>query len=168
MTAFFDTARSRSLLFQRLVLGAVVLPHGLQKVFGWFGGYGIDGTLGFFAQLGVPAVLAWLVILSDSLGAVALIAGLGTRLAAFGTAATMLGAILLWHLPHGFFMNWSGSAAGEGFEFHLLALGLALPLVVRGGGAFSADRALARIWPAPGGKVSAQPVSGIGGRTAEG
>ena len=125
MTALLDTDRSRSLLFQRLVLGAVVLPHGLQKVFGWFDGYGIDGTLGFFAQLGVPAALGWLVILSDSLGAVALIAGLGTRLAAFGTAATMLGAILLWHLPNGFFMNWDGSGAGEGFEYHLLALGAA-------------------------------------------
>lgn len=159
MTALLDTDRSRSLLFQRLVLGAVVLPHGLQKVFGWFDGYGIDGTLGFFAQLGVPAALGWLVILSDSLGAVALIAGLGTRLAAFGTAATMLGAILLWHLPNGFFMNWDGSGAGEGFEYHLLALGLALPLAVRGGGELSADRALARLWTRPSRNALAQPAS---------
>jgi putative oxidoreductase len=142
----FATNRSRSLFLQRLVLGAVVLPHGLQKAFGWFGGFGFDGTMSFFTDtLGVPAPLGLLVILSDSLGSLALIAGLGTRLAALGTAATMLGAIFLYHLPNGFFMNWSGTQAGEGFEMHLLALALALPLVVRGGGAFAVDRVLARV-----------------------
>lgn len=138
------TPDSRQLLFQRLVLGAVVLPHGLQKVFGWWGGFGFDATMDFFASLGVPAPLAFLVIVGDSLGALALLLGAATRLAALGTTLTMLGAIALWHWPHGFFMNWSGAQAGEGFELHLLALGLALPLVVRGGGARSIDRALAR------------------------
>jgi putative oxidoreductase len=141
---FLATHSSRTLLFQRLVLGAVILPHGLQKLLGWFDGFGFSGTMHFFTDvIGAPAPVGFLVILSDSLGALALITGLGTRLAAIGTVLTMLGAILLWHLPNGFFMNWSGTQAGEGFEFHLLALALALPLVIRGGGAFSLDRVLA-------------------------
>ena len=141
---FLATDSSRTLLLQRLVLGAVILPHGLQKLFGWFGGYGFAGTMGFFTEtIGAPAPVGFLVILADSLGALALIAGLGTRLAAIGTIFTMLGAILLWHLPHGFFMNWSGTQAGEGFEFHLLALALAIPLAIRGGGAYSLDRVVA-------------------------
>jgi putative oxidoreductase len=142
---FLDTNASRILLLQRIVLGIVVLPHGMQKLFGWFGGFGFAGTMSFFTDtLGVPAPAGFLVILSDSLGALALILGAGTRLAAFGTAATMLGAILLWHAPNGFFMNWGGTQAGEGFEFHLLALALAIPLILKGAGAWSVDRLLAR------------------------
>src|SRR5262249_56542102 len=95
-------------------------------------------------ERGTPAILAVLVILSDSLGMVALAAGFATRLVAAGAAATMLGAIFLLHAPNGFFMNWSGKLPGEGFELHILALGLALPLVVAGGGAFSLDRVIAR------------------------
>jgi len=143
---FLATDQSRSLLFQRLVLGAVLLPHGLQKTIGAFGGYGFHGTLDYFTgTLGVPAPLAVLVVLAESLGAIALIIGLGTRLAAFGAVATMLGAVFLTHLPNGFFMNWSGAQGGEGFEYHLLALALAVPLVVRGGGALSADRAIGKL-----------------------
>lgn len=141
---FFKTDPSRTLLFMRVVLGAVILPHGLQKAFGWFSGYGFDGTMGFFSSLGVPAILGFLVIVSDLLGSLALLAGFATRLAAFGTIATMTGAIALMHWPNGFFMNWGGNLAGEGFELHLLAIGLAVPLLVRGGGAFSLDGALVR------------------------
>lgn len=145
LNRFFATDRSLSLLLQRVVLGAVILPHGLQKLFGWWGGFGFDGTMGFFTDtLGVPAPLGLLVILADSLGAAALVLGLGTRLAAAGTIATMLGAIFLWHLPNGFFMNWSGTQAGEGFELHLLAIALAVPLAVRGGGSYALDSVIGR------------------------
>jgi putative oxidoreductase len=121
----------------------VILPHGLQKALGWFDGFGFTGTMHFFTEvIKAPAPVGFLVILSDSLGALALLTGLGTRLAAIGTVLTMIGAILLWHLPNGFFMNWSGTQPGEGFEFHLLALALALPLAIRGGGAYSLDRVL--------------------------
>lgn len=138
------TDTSKTALIQRIALAAVVLPHGLQKVFGWFGGWGLEGTLGWFqSALGVPAPIAALVIASDFLGAIALGLGLFSRLAALGVALTMLGAIAMVHAPNGFFMNWAGTNAGEGFEFHLLALGLSLPLIVRGGGAFSLDRWLA-------------------------
>lgn len=138
------TDTSKAALFQRVVLAGVILPHGLQKVFGWFGGAGIDGTLGWFeSALGVPAAVTALVIAAESFGALALALGLFSRLTALGVALAMLGAILLVHAPHGFFMNWAGTNAGEGFEYHLLALGLSLPLIVRGGGAFSLDRWLA-------------------------
>ncbi len=138
------TDTSKTAAFQRVALAAVVLPHGLQKVFGWFGGWGIEGTLGWFqSALGVPAPVAALVIVSDFLGAIALGLGLFSRVAALGTALTMLGAIAMVHASNGFFMNWAGTNPGEGFEFHLLALGLCLPLIVRGGGAFSLDRWLA-------------------------
>lgn len=141
----FTTTDSKTLLLQRVALGAVLLPHGLQKTIGAFGGGGFDGTMAFFASIGVPAPLAVLVILAESLGAIALIAGVGTRIAAFGAAATMLGAVFLTHLPNGFFMNWYGNQAGEGFEFHILAIALAVPLVIRGGGAYALDRVLGRL-----------------------
>lgn len=134
------TAPSKTAMFQRVVLAAVVFPHGLQKVFGWYGGWGFDGTLGWFeSALGVPSAVAVLVIASDFLGAIALALGLFSRLTALGVALTMLGAIAMVHAPNGFFMNWAGTNAGEGFEFHLLALALSLPLMVSGGGAFSLD-----------------------------
>jgi putative oxidoreductase len=128
----------------RVTLGAVMLPHGAQKLLGWFGGYGFRGTMGFFTgTLHVPAPLALLVIVAESFGALALVAGLCTRVAAAGIAAVMVGAIALTHAPHGFFMNWFGNQAGEGFEYHLLAIGLAAALVITGGGRASIDRALA-------------------------
>lgn len=140
---FLATDHSTTLLAQRLILGAVMLPHGAQKLLGWFGGYGFDGTMGYFTgTMHLPTVLAFLVILSESMGSLALVFGLGTRLAAFGAAATMLGAVLTTHLKVGFFMNWFGAQSGEGFEYHLLALALAVPLIVRGGGAWAIDHAL--------------------------
>jgi putative oxidoreductase len=147
---FLATDDSTTRLFQRLVLGAVMLPHGAQKLLGWFGGYGFSGTMGFFTgTLGIPAPLGWLVIAAESLGALALMAGLATRLSAFGVAAVMAGAVWFSHLSHGFFMNWTGAQGGEGFEYHLLALALALPLIVKGGGAGSIDGWLSRRRVAP-------------------
>ena len=128
----------------RVALGGVIFGHGLQKVFGWFGGYGIEGTMKFFASIGMPSVIGALVILSDFLGSLALIAGLATRLSAAAAGAVMLGAVLLVHLPNGFFMNWGGAPRGEGYEFHLLALAMAAALVVAGGGSASVDGWLAR------------------------
>jgi putative oxidoreductase len=135
---------NRLLLFQRLVIAAVMVPHGAQKLLGWFGGHGFEGTMGYFTQtLHIPAPVAFLVILGESLGALALAAGFLTRLSAFVLASTMVGAIFMGHLDHGFFMNWFGNQAGEGFEYHLLALALLLPLVVLGGGRHSLDSKLA-------------------------
>ena len=148
---FLETQPSGTLFLQRVALGAVMLPHGAQKLFGWFGGFGFSGTMHFFTgTMHVPAVLAFLVIVSEALGSIALLLGLGTRLAAFGAAATMVGAVLTTHAQFGFFMNWFGTQPGEGFEYHLLALALAIPLVVRGGGAWALDHAASRALGGPG------------------
>jgi uncharacterized membrane protein YphA (DoxX/SURF4 family) len=82
-----------------------------------------------------------LVMGGELLGSVALLIGLLGRVAAAGIGLIMLGAIFLVHLSNGFFMNWTGQQAGEGFEYHLLALALALVVVIRGSGACSIDRA---------------------------
>ena len=138
------TAPDRTLLAQRVALGLIMFPHGAQKLLGWFGGYGYSGTMAFFTgTMHLPAPLALLIIVAESVGAAALVLGAGTRLAALGITAVMIGAIVTTHLPVGFFMNWAGAQRGEGFEYHLLALALAMPLVVRGAGAFSVDGAIA-------------------------
>ena len=140
---FLKTDVSKTLYVQRVLLGAVMLPHGAQKLLGSFGGYGFSGTMNYFTEtMHIPSALAFLVIASESFGSLALLLGLGTRLAAFGAAATMIGAVLTTHLKVGFFMNWFGNQPGEGLEYHLLALALALPLLVRGGGAFALDHGL--------------------------
>jgi putative oxidoreductase len=127
----------------RVALAIVILPHGAQKLLGWFGGGGVSGTIGFFESAwGIPAVLALLVIAAESFGALALLMGFVGRFAAVGIAAVMAGAVALQHASVGFFMNWTGAQAGEGFEFHLLALGLAAVVAVKGSGALSIDRLL--------------------------
>jgi putative oxidoreductase len=127
----------------RVALGAVMLPHGAQKLLGWFGGYGFQATMGFLTtQVGLPYPIALIVILTESIGALALVLGLAGRVMAAGVAAVMLGAIATVHLPNGFFMNWAGTQKGEGFEYHLLAIALALIVMLRGSGAASVDRAL--------------------------
>ena len=130
------------LLLLRLVLGIVMFPHGAQKALGWFGGGGIDGTVGFLGQMGVPSFLAMLVIAAEFLGSIGLIVGFLGRVGAFGIICVMLGAIVMVHIPNGFFMNWTGQQAGEGYEFHLLVIAMALAILWRGSGAASIDRAL--------------------------
>ena len=130
----------------RITLGVVMFPHGAQKMLGWFGGYGFSGTMGFFTgQLCIPAIFAFLAILAEFLGSLGLIVGLFTRVAAFGIASVMVVAIVTSHLGNGFFMNWAGNQKGEGFEYHLLALGLSLAVLLRGAGAGSLDRGISRL-----------------------
>ena len=143
VTALTRTDRDGTALLLRLTLALVILPHGAQKLLGWFGGSGFDGTMSFLTgMMGLPAALAILVILVESVGALALAVGFLGRLAAVGIGAVMIGAVATTHWTHGFFMNWSGTQAGEGFEFHLLALGIALAVAIRGSGALSVDRVL--------------------------
>ena len=139
------TGDSTTATVLRLALGGVMFAHGAQKALGWFGGHGIEGTMGFLTQtMGLPAVVAGLVIAIELLGSLALIFGALTRAAALGIGAVMIGAVATVHLRTGFFMNWSGQQGGEGFEFHLLALAMVAALLLLGGGAFSVDRALTR------------------------
>ena len=132
-------------LLMRVLLGIVFFPHGAQKLLGWFGGHGFNATMDAFTDtMGIPVILAFLAIMAESLGAVALITGLLTRVAAFGVATNMVVAIIMVHLPNGFFMNWSGNQKGEGFEFHILAIALALAIMIRGGGKWSIDGMITR------------------------
>lgn len=143
----FRTHDAVAPLLLRLGLGGVILAHGLQKTFGWFGGFGFQGTMGYFTEsMGIPWIFALAAILAESLGAVLLIAGLATRPAALAIGITMLVAMLTSHLQHGFFMNWFGGQEGEGYEFFLLALAMAATLCLEGGGRLSADRFWRR-WP---------------------
>ena len=129
----------------RVTLGAVMFPHGAQKVLGWFGGYGISGTMGFLTgQVGLPAPIAALVLIAEFFGSIALVFGLFSRAAAVGIISVMIGAVVTTHLPNGFFMNWTGQQAGEGFEYHLLVIGMALAILIQGSGRFSIDRLLSR------------------------
>ncbi|HSM17568.1 MAG TPA: DoxX family protein [Gemmatimonadales bacterium] len=129
----------------RLALGLVMFPHGAQKLLGWFGGAGPSATLDFFAgSLGIPAFLGVLVIMTEFFGSIALILGAFSRLAALGIGIILATAAFLAHAPNGFFMNWYGSQAGEGFEYHILGVTLALALVIMGSGRLSVDRLLLR------------------------
>jgi putative oxidoreductase len=133
-----------AVLVLRLMLGIVFFPHGMQKLLGWFGGYGFSGTMGFFTgKLSIPEFFAFLAIMAEGLGSLGLITGLLTRVAAFGIAVNMTVAIYLVHLQNGFFMNWAGNQKGEGFEFHLLVIAIAIALMIKGGGKWSVDKAIA-------------------------
>ena len=145
MNTFFQTDDRWSGLIVRVMLAVVMFPHGAQKLLGWFGGHGFEGTMGFFTQQGMPWLIAFLVIIGESLGAMALALGFLTRFSAASIGVIMVGAIGMVHWPHGFFMNWFGQQAGEGFEYHLLVIGMALALVVNGAGKWSIDGLIARL-----------------------
>ena len=129
----------------RLSLGVVFFAHGAQKALGWFGGFGFNGTMGFFTQkLNIPAPFAVLAIAAEFLGGMGLVVGLLSRIAAFGIACNMAIAVALIHIHIGFFANWYGNQKGEGFEFHILAVAIALAIMIKGSGALSLDRALSK------------------------
>jgi putative oxidoreductase len=125
----------------RLALGVVIFPHGAQKALGWFGGGGFESNMAGFQSMGIPLPFAFLAIVAEFAGSIGLMLGCLTRVAAFGIGCNMVFAALLVSRPYGFFMNWYGTQQGEGYEFHVLAIGLALVLMIRGGGALSVDRA---------------------------
>jgi putative oxidoreductase len=127
----------------RLVLGVIFFAHGAQKMLGWFGGYGFTATMGFFtAVMHIPSLFAFLAIAAEFFGGLGLIFGLFARVAAFGILSNMIVAIAMVHHQFGFFMNWTGTQKGEGYEYHLLALGATILLMIRGAGAASVDRLL--------------------------
>jgi putative oxidoreductase len=141
----FTTDNDAGLTLIRIALGVVMFPHGAQKVLGWYGGYGWEGTMGFLTgTMGIPALFAVLAILAEFLGSLGLITGLLGRVAAFGILSNMLVATVMVHWKVGFFMNWAGAQQGEGFEYHILAAAMALLIVWKGSGAVSADRVIAQ------------------------
>lgn len=142
--SFFKTDDSWAGLILRIGLGGVIFAHGAQKLLGWFGGNGFEGTMGFFTEkIGLPWLVAFLVIIGESLGSVGLLAGLFTRFTAASFIVIMIGAITIGHWPQGFFMNWFGQQQGEGYEFHLLVIAMSAALVVVGGGKWALDSLIA-------------------------
>lgn len=139
-SGILSTRRSLGPLFLRLGLALVFFPHGAQNVLGWFGGKGLSGSTGFLHQaLHIPMALAQAAVWTELLAPIALLLGFCTRLSAFALGITMAVAAWLVHLPHGLFMNWYGTQAGEGYEFHLLAIAGCLCLLFTGGGSLSLD-----------------------------
>jgi putative oxidoreductase len=121
----------------RVVAGGFLLPHGSQKLFGWFGGYGVEATGQFFAsKLGLPTSFALLAGLIEVLGGLALAFGLLTRVAAALVFGLMAVAVLWVHLSAGFFWMTGG------FEYPVMWAALAAYFVARGGGRYSLDAAI--------------------------
>lgn len=145
MKKIFETNNDWTGLITRLTIGIVLFPHGAQKMFGWFGGYGFNGTMGFFTNaLHLPWIIGLMVIVIEFIGSLSLIAGFASRLWALLTIALMTGIIITSHLDNGFFMNWFGNQKGEGYEYHLLVIGLALSSILVGSGRFSIDGLLVK------------------------
>ena len=140
-----ETNEDIAVFVLRVLLGIVFFPHGMQKVFGWFGGYGFSGTMDAFTnQMNIPALFAFLAIMAEAAGSLGLITGLLTRIAAFGIAFNMVVAVIMIHYKFGFFMNWFGAQKGEGFEYHILVIAIGIALMIRGGGRWSLDGLLSR------------------------
>lgn len=133
-------------LIARLALGLTILPHGAQKLLGWFGGYGFSGTMGFFTtQAHLPYIIGLLVILIEFFGSLFLIFGFLSRVAALGFIGVYIGAVATVHAANGFFMNWNVEAGkGEGWEYFILLFALAIIVLISGGGKASIDAALSK------------------------
>jgi len=131
----------------RLAVGAVFAAHGVQKLFGVWGGGGLTGTAGFFAQLGLtPAYpLAIVVGLLELVGGLLLVAGAFTFVVCSGLTLSMIVAVWKAHLAHGFFLNWTNApGVGHGYEFNLVLIASLVSLMLTGPGALSIDRSRAR------------------------
>jgi putative oxidoreductase len=125
----------------RIGIGLTLMPHGAQKLFGWFGGYGLAGTGQWMDSIGLQPgiVMAALAGSAEFFGGLALVLGLLTRPAAAVAAFTMLVALFSVHFQNGFFM------ANNGFEYAWALLVASVALAIAGGGKFSIDRQLSHI-----------------------
>lgn len=129
-------------LILRLTLGLVMFPHGAQKVLGWFDGPGFTKEMHHLSvDMQLPWVVSFLVIVIEFLGSISLILGFAIRIWAIAFFFLFAGIILTAHLEYGFFMNWAGVQAGEGFEYHLLVLGICVALYFSQSGSFDIVRA---------------------------
>jgi len=141
----FNTNNDLTGLVTRLTLGLILFPHGAQKMLGMFGGYGFTGTMSFFTDtMHLPWIIGFLVIIIEFMGALSLIAGFASRIWSALTIILFIGIIFTSHLDNGFFMNWFGNQKGEGYEYHLLIIGLSLATLINGSGKYSVDERLMR------------------------
>ena len=127
------------LLLARMVFGSLMAAHGAQKLFGWFGGHGLEATGGFFTSLGLEPgyLLALLAGSAEFFGGLALVFGLLVRPSAAALAFTMLVAIFAVHFEGGLFLS------NNGYEFALALLAASVALLFNGGGRISVDGLLA-------------------------
>ncbi|MBN8673718.1 MAG: DoxX family protein [Chitinophagales bacterium] len=147
LSVIFNTRNHVSGLILRVTAALVILPHGCQLLLGWFGGMGYSAAMDYFTQTeGLPVMIGFLVILLQFAGSLLILLGILTRLVSTAMIFLFLGMIVTTHWQHGFFMNWTGTEAGEGFEFHLLVIGLCLSLVINGAGVYSFDAWLSKKW----------------------
>ncbi|KAB2918203.1 MAG: DoxX family protein [Bacteroidetes bacterium] len=140
MEQFFSSQNNWAGLLLRVTIAVVLFPHGAQKLLGWFGGFGFDGTMQYFTQtVKLPYIIGLLVILIEFFAPIALVLGVGSKILAAVIAILFVGIMLTSHLNFGFFMNWMGNQAGEGLEYFLLAIGASLALMLNGSGKFAID-----------------------------
>lgn len=140
------TGNSPAAFFLRLALGIVMLAHGLQQTLGWFGGKGLTGKIAYYTgpSYHIPWIFAFLGILTISIGSILLIIGLWGRIMAFLEGVFLIVAFSTTHIFNGFFMNWEGTKHGEGFEYHILAIGIIIAIIIYGSGWLSLDRFLTK------------------------
>jgi putative oxidoreductase len=132
-------------LAARIAIAVVLWPHGAQLLLGMFGGDGFGNTMNYFTtQAGLPWIVGAFVIMIQFFGSLMVLAGFMTRFVALALAFVVVGMIFSGHVEHGFFMNWFGTQKGEGYEYHLLLLGLCVSLVFAGRSTFSIDRLLTK------------------------
>ncbi|MDX1392541.1 MAG: DoxX family protein, partial [Rheinheimera sp.] len=124
----------------RVPVGIIFAAHGAQKLFGWFGGYGLEGTAGWMDSIGLSPgmVMAFLAGAAEFFGGIALVLGLLTRPAAFALSIAMLVAIFAVHFQNGLFMS------NNGYEFGLALLAASVSLLFSGAGKASVDSMLAK------------------------
>lgn len=145
LSLLYKTNEHTTGLIVRLALALVMLPHGCQLLFGWFGGFGFSGSMRYFTQIeGLPWAVGFAVILLQSFGALFILIGFAGRFFALALTALFIGMVVASHWQHGFFMNWMGNQQGEGFEFHVLAIGLSATLFAGGSGTYSVDALLTK------------------------
>lgn len=143
----FNTQNEWTGLILRFTAGMIMLPHGAQKFLGMFGGYGYHGTMNFFTEtMKLPWIVSFLVIFIEFFGSIGMITGFASRLWSVAFIVVMIGAIYTTNYTYGFFMNWFGNQQGEGFEYHLLIIGLCLALLITGSGKFSVDGLIQKVW----------------------
>jgi putative oxidoreductase len=139
----FKTNNDWTGLITRLTIGLIIFPHGAQKVFGWFGGPGYNKEMNFFTEtLQLPFLLALGVIVIEFAGSISLIVGFASRIWSLAIIILFIGIIFTEHLQHGFFMNWFGNQKGEGYEYHLLIIGLSLATLINGSGKHALDKVI--------------------------
>lgn len=144
MEQFFGSQNNWTGLILRVTIAIVLFPHGAQKLLGWFGGFGYEGTMGYFTQtMKLPYIIGLLVILIEFFAPIALVLGVGSRILSAVLLILFLGIMITSHLNYGFFMNWLGNQAGEGFEYFLLVFGACIALLFNGSGKFAIDNLIA-------------------------